>query len=104
MTSPSLQPVNIQRLLKQNNQIAEACEYAKSICTGSIVAGWHESGPSARGAQSAAATLQQQERVLAQQGLLKERQMKLKQLLERERLDLEAELQQQGLALVKHRD
>jgi hypothetical protein len=104
MTSPELQPVNIQRLLKQNDKIAHACTYAKSITQGSIVAGWHENGPSAAAAKTAASKAEQQECTMWNQQILNQRQIRMKQLLQQERLALEAELQQRGLALVKVRD
>jgi hypothetical protein len=103
MTLPSLQPVNIQRLLKENTKIHDSYQYAKSITQGSIVASWHEAGP-ASSAQSANAKREQQEAIMQQQQVTQQRKQKLEQLLELERLALEAELKQQGLALLKHRD
>lgn len=104
MASPSLAPVNIQRLLRQNDKISEACEYAKSIRTGSIVAGWHEA-PSANAAAAAAQSqAQRKEAVMERQELQERRKLRLKQLLEQERLALEQELHQRGLALTKVRD
>jgi hypothetical protein len=107
MATPSLvssSPANIQRLLKTNDKINEACEYAKSIRTGSIVADWHEA-PSAKPATAAAkSVVQHKEAVMERQHLQERRKLRLKQLLERERLALEHELQQRGLALQKVRD
>jgi hypothetical protein len=37
-----MEPLNIQRLVKQNNQYAEASRHAASVIKGSIVSGWHE--------------------------------------------------------------
>lgn len=104
MTNPSLQPVNIHRLLKENTKISDACGYAKSICQGSIVAGWHETGPSAKSAKTAAAKAEREEDIMQKQQLRNQRKLRLKQLLEQERLALEAELHQRGLALTKVRD
>jgi len=36
------EPVNIQRLVRENQLRAEAEEYAQSITSGSIVSSWHE--------------------------------------------------------------
>lgn len=105
--SASLAPVNIQRMLKKNHQISEAQSYAKTIVSGSIVASWHERP---RNTTSAAVTgkstqqQQQQEAQLERQQHKQQRQLRLKQLLDSERLALEAELRQRGLALTKHRD
>jgi hypothetical protein len=63
-----LQPVNIQRLLKQNYKFAEASQYAKSITTGSIAADWHDTGASSTAAKSAAAKSSQQEAMLQKTG------------------------------------
>lgn len=99
-----LQPVNIQRLLKQNDKFAEASQYAKSITTGSVVAAWHDTGASSAATKSAAAGSSQQEAMLQKKELQDQRKQRLKHLLEQERLALESELQQRGLALMKHRD
>ena len=101
MTSASLQPVNIQRLLKENNRLEEAAQYAQSINKGSTIAAWHACGPALP--VGVAAAVQQQEALLAKQELQNARKMRLKQLLERERLAWEAELRDQGLSLNKHR-
>jgi hypothetical protein len=37
-----MEPLNIQRLVRQNKQYAEASQHAQSITRGSIVSGWHE--------------------------------------------------------------
>lgn len=100
--APAHQPVNIQRLLKENNRVAEATQYASNVTQGSIVAGWHESGPSAHTMTQDAATGMPQEAVLAKQELQRARKMRLQHLLESERLALETELHQRGLALTKH--
>lgn len=104
MTSPSLQPVNIQRLLRQNDKIADACHYAKSITQGCTVASWHEAGPASAASVSAAAKCAQQEAAMERQQMQQQRKLRLKQLLEQERMALEAELHQRGLALLKCRD
>lgn len=104
MTSPALQPVGIQRLLKQNDRIAEACHYAQHITQGSTVAAWHEAGPAPAATLSAAAKCARQEAAMEKQQAQQQRKLRLQQLLEQERLALEAELQQRGLALLKCRD
>lgn len=104
MTSPALQPVGIQRLLKENDRIAEACQYAKSITQGSTVAAWHETGPASAATLAAAAKCAKQEAAMEKQQAQQQRKLKLQQLLEQERLAYEAELHQRGLSLLKCRD
>jgi hypothetical protein len=37
-----MEPLNIQRLVRQNKQYADASHHAQSITKGSIVSAWHE--------------------------------------------------------------
>jgi hypothetical protein len=37
-----MEPLNIQRLVRQNKQYADAAQHAQSITKGSIVSAWHE--------------------------------------------------------------
>lgn len=129
----SLEPVNIQRLVRDNKQRADASEYSKFISTGSIVSAWHEKhdrsgvkgclscSPTAASAATATLTTStsstqqhstagstssciQEEMKLATQSLLQARRQRLEKLFRQERLQHEYELQTLGLALVKQRN
>lgn len=107
-------PINIQRLIKQNEYFSKAKEYADQITKGSVVSGWHEkqlqntgaTGRSGRtGSPCAAPTHEMQAEISsANQSLSLVRKEKLRRLLQDETLLYEQQLQALGLSLVKHRD
>eukprot|EP00879_Flechtneria_rotunda_P013691 GHRR01014301.1.p1 GENE.GHRR01014301.1~~GHRR01014301.1.p1 ORF type:complete len:123 (+),score=11.07 GHRR01014301.1:271-639(+) len=119
----SREPVNIQRLVRENKRVAEAEAYAKSITKGSIVSGWHErhdKGPwdscgllqcltsssvPPEGTLSKATVKSdiQHEVLQGNRTVLQMRQARLEELMRQERLQYEAELNAMGLALTKHR-
>lgn len=126
----SLEPVNIQRLVRENQKRSDAESYARSITKGSVVSGWHEknsrsSGCTRIGVSDCLQALQAstspqatqratasvisegrdiiQEELLGKQALLETRKQRLQALMQQERLEYEAELRSRGLALVKQR-
>mmetsp|Transcript_15708 Transcript_15708/g.43947 ORF Transcript_15708/g.43947 Transcript_15708/m.43947 type:complete len:117 (+) Transcript_15708:122-472(+) len=110
-------PVNVTRLLRDNQRVADAQTYAKHIVTGGQVASWHErqlqrdnapmrvpSGQTAvRRAGSSWSTVEMSDELTGMRATaLKERRERLQQLLTGERLMHEAELQAMGLAIDKY--
>lgn len=128
----SLEPVNIQRLVRENQRRNDAEVYSKSITKGSVVSGWHEKhdikggGPSRTGVQDCLQSLQRptspdaakaalasiksiagkdmaQEQWMEKEALLQARKQRLQALMQQERLEYEVELRSRGLSLVEHR-
>lgn len=119
---PSQEPVNIQRLVRQNDVYAKAETYARTVTVGNLVAGWHEKDAQASRASGARttggpATLTQkgasisnigsgplaQEAALEARLAKQQRAARMQELYSREALAYDAELQQRGLSLHKDR-
>jgi hypothetical protein len=119
----SQEPVNIQRLVRQNDVYAKAETYARTVTVGNLVAGWHEKdaqasrASGARTTSSPATTLTQkgasisnigsgplaQEAALEARAAKQQRAARMQELYSREALAFDAELQQRGLSLHKDR-
>lgn len=118
-------PLNIQRLVRQNDQHVAATAYANNINQGSAVSAWHEKKFQKANAsqltvktadfsfketsvmQRHAATAKEQigmELRMANAAVKLERAARMKDLFERETLAYEAELNAKGLALKKYKD
>mmetsp|Transcript_17397 Transcript_17397/g.44554 ORF Transcript_17397/g.44554 Transcript_17397/m.44554 type:complete len:117 (+) Transcript_17397:212-562(+) len=110
-------PINITRLVKQNEQYSRAEAHAKSLLRGGETAAWHESAFKAAGAPvpvptgktaeysatSSRATAEiMGELTAGRTTVMIERKARLKQLLESERMMYEDELNAQGLAIEKY--
>uniref|UniRef100_A0A061SDY7 Uncharacterized protein n=1 Tax=Tetraselmis sp. GSL018 TaxID=582737 RepID=A0A061SDY7_9CHLO len=109
-------PANVRRLVRLNNQYAAAESYAKDVLTGSRVATWHETKfqrsslpdkvptgqkPVNRNTAPAVQVEMHDELSELRKTMLEERKIRLKQLLESERLQYEEELNALGLAIEK---
>lgn len=118
-------PLNIQRLVRENEANASAVAYARTINNGSTISSWHEkkfqrannsqltmktadlTWKETSVMQRHFATDKEQigmELKMANDALKKQRSARLKELYEREKLAYEAELNAKGLALRKFRD
>eukprot|EP00803_Ostreobium_quekettii_P000440 evm.model.scf_624.8 EVM.evm.TU.scf_624.8 scf_624:62755-64342(+) len=121
-------PLNIKRLVDSNQKYEDAERYSKTCQTGSLVSGWHERNfqRSGTGLQAAGKPLDlkgvsrdawkiqrnpvcardsvEQELFMADDAVKRERKARLRELFDREALEVEAELNSMGLALAKNRD
>lgn len=91
------EPINIQRLVRENARIAQAKVYADSIQKGSTAAAWRQ-----QAALETACGARFDRAVQAQEARLTLRKQKLRQLLAQEQKMFDAELQARRLCLAKH--
>ncbi|GMH41271.1 hypothetical protein BSKO_09181 [Bryopsis sp. KO-2023] len=118
-------PQNIQRLVRENDKYADAEAYSSKISTGNQVAQWHQSkfqqagrgfdcSVGEKGLRQDASAIQrnptsakdmiEQELYVADRAVKVERKARLRELLEREVVQYEMELNDMGLAIAKNRD
>ena len=121
-------PVNIQRLVRQNDAYAKAEDHCRTITAGSVVSRWHErsfirdtlsssvtAGPGelTRHQKSRTATMPlparsgstcsalQKEAALEKKALLEDRRARLKELYRMEAMEYDKELSSLGLAMAR---